>query len=467
MKVIYKKSKHIIYSVIPVVFLALVSTLTIFPNSPTHAETFNYNVQIRPSLNITVSSSTVQLVLNPSTTPFGKADLNVSVGTNNPNGYKLYIGSESDQLENHTYSTPTYIDTLSSSTTETTFPANSWGYRISSLSSGNVADDNITDTTGTNFYKFTSGAMIGSSTTSVNNNTTTLTFGSKVNYEKPAGVYTLDFNFKTLPVISTYTLQDLATNHPTECTEDPMIVTDSRDGQSYAVAKLEDDNCWMLQNLKLGKLSDNIALTTADSAVPAAGFTLSSNEAGAQGKFPYVTRTDDTRVGTGTNVYVKDKSEFYCTNDYGCYYNFYTATAGSGLGEAAESDWKTDKTVDYSICPKGWNLPTGDSGGQFKALSTAYGGTGAAASAALLVSNPTTAKENINGSATPGLLLSGSYDGGGAHDLGVGGLYWSRTSYSIGRGYLLSISTSGVNPLHRRDKHNGFAVRCLFTPPSN
>ena len=214
----------------------------------------------------------------------------------------------------------------------------------------------------------------------------------------------------------------------------------------------------MLQNLKLGSKSDNIALTTADSAVPAEGFTLSSNEAGAEGKFPNVTRTDDAKVD-GT-VYVKDKSEYYCTNDYGCYYNWYTATAGTGKGEgsAATGD---GVTVSSSICPKGWNLPTGGSGGQFQVLANAYGGTNAAAAAALLVDNPTTAKENINGSYAPGLLFSGYYLGGGVGGLGTSGNYWSRTSYSIGRGHHLSIYTSGVSPLPHYDKSNGVAVRCV------
>ncbi len=240
--------------------------------------------------------------------------------------------------------------------------------------------------------------------------------------------------------------------------EQTYTLTDARDNTMYAVAKLKDGKCWMLQNLKLGSKSDNIALTTADSAVPAAGFTLSSNEAGAEGKFPYVTRTDDATAGT--TVYVKDKSEYYCTNDYGCYYNWYTATAGTGKGEgsAATGD---GVTVSSSICPKGWNLPTGGSGGQFQVLANAYGGTNAAVAAALLVDNPTTAKENINGSKAPGLLLSGRYGSGGANDLGAYGYYWSRTSVSIGSGYDLYINTSGVGPLDHGSKYRGFAVRCV------
>ena len=68
----------------------------------------------------------------------------------------------------------------------------------------------------------------------------------------------------------------------------------------------------------------------------------------------------------------------------------------------------------------------------------------------------------IVGNKTPGLLLSGNYNSGGANNLGANGNYWSRTSYSIGHGYNLNINTSGVNPQNHNNKANGFAVRCLF-----
>ena len=225
----------------------------------------------------------------------------------------------------------------------------------------------------------------------------------------------------------------------------------------YAVAKLKDGKCWMLQNLKLGSKSDNIVLTSADSAV-STNFTLSSNEAGAD-KFPYVDRDDDTKIGN--KVYVKDKSEYYCTNDYGCYYNWYTATAGTGKGEGSAATG-SDVTVSSSICPKGWNLPTGGSGSQFEALSTAYGGTSAAAAAAMLVADPATAKENINGSFAPGFLYGGHHDSGGAHFQGTNSFYWSRTAYSIGHGRSLGMSNLGNNALAHDDKYRGFAVRCLL-----
>ncbi len=452
-KVIYKINTTI-YSTILVLFLAFISVSI---STPTYADGLDYNVQIRPSLNITVSSDTVQLILNPSTNPFDSTNLDVSVGTNNPNGYKLYINAEDDKLTNNTYST--YINTLSSSTTESTFPANSWGYRISGISSGNEGGDSgITDTTGTNFYPFVSGAMISSSSTSVNNSTSTLTFGSKVNYERQAGIYTLDFSFKALPIITTYTMKDISLD-PTLCTTDPMLVLDSRDGQSYAIARLADGKCWMLQNLKLGKLSDNIALTSADSNVGADGFILSSNEAGAIGKFPGVKLANER--------YVMDKSEYYCTDVYGCYYNWFTATASSGT---SETGLYGPESVDYSICPKGWSLPTGGQGGEFETLASSYGYNSEAdttsqaeIAARMLVINPNTTTENINGGSRPGLLLGGSYTGGGPSGIGAGGRYWTRTAYEQGGGNNFAITTQGISPVGVDSFSIGRAIRCLLS----
>lgn len=49
---------------------------------------------------------------------------------------------------------------------------------------------------------------------------------------------------------------------------------DSRDGREYWIARLNDGNCWMLQNLRLGQDTTTLDLTNADSGVENPGFTL-------------------------------------------------------------------------------------------------------------------------------------------------------------------------------------------------
>lgn len=454
---------------------ASVSSLLILPlisATSAFADSLDYSVNVNTSLNVTVSTDTVSLTLNPSTNPFASTDLNVSVGTNNPWGYRLYLKADSTDLTNSTYSTPAYINTLSDTAigTSTDFPVNEWGYRVSSLSSGNTADNSITDTTGTYFYPFVSDTLIGSTTTSVNNSISTLTFASKVDYERPAGTYTLDFSFRTVPTVTTLDMQDL---DPTVCTYTPTIVTDSRDGQSYAIARIsgtapsqgEPDQCWMLQNLKLGKTQDNIVLTSTDSNVES-NFTLSSNEAGAEGKFLNYYRTDDDIVGIGTKVYYMDKSEYYCSNMYGCYYNWYTATAGSGTGGGSTATG-AGINVNYDICPAGWSLPTGGSSGDFQNLAVAYGygvDSDSAVLGKLLVADPINVVDNVNGSYIPGFLQGGACGSGGCSLSGGFGAYQSRTAYSIGYNYGLFVkeATSDLNLLHKVDKSVGMAIRCLL-----
>ena len=112
---------------------------------------------------------------------------------------------------------------------------------------------------------------------------------------------------------------------------DSETLKDTRDNNTYTVTKLADGKCWMTQNLRLV----NKTLTSSDSNVNA-NFTI-----------PFSASWTDTST-TGNHAYYKD-------TDYGAYYTWYTATAGTSAST-------------YDICPKGWRLPTGGSSGEFQAL---------------------------------------------------------------------------------------------------
>ena len=213
---------------------------------------------------------------------------------------------------------------------------------------------------------------------------------------------------------------------------------DSRDETAYIVGKAKDSKCWMLQNLKLGAKASSYTLNSTNSATN--GFTLNGKL--SDGKFTYSTNNG--------NNYTNDSSQFYCTSDYGCYYNWYTATAGSGTSATG-----SNVTVNYSICPNGWNLPTGGSSGEFQALYGQYN-----SAALMLVDNPTTTKENTAGK-IPGFLLGGRYNYYGANSVGSFGYYWSRTAFNGQYGYNLYLNTSSVNPAGNGSKYYGSSVRCL------
>lgn len=231
-------------------------------------------------------------------------------------------------------------------------------------------------------------------------------------------------------------------------------LTDTRDNQTYMVGKLKDGKIWMLQNLRLGTDVSSLTITPTNSNVTS-NFTLTKD---SDGKMPYSTITDDV---TGDTAYPYDGSAYYCSpvsgNSYvGCYYNWYTATAGTGTSSiTGKNTGGVGTDVNSSICPKGWYLPKGGPQGDFLALYNQY-----PSADAMLVAGKT-AVDNASGASLPGFLLSGHYDSGGAYNVGTNGLYWSRTAYSTGNGYYLRLNSTTVYPQYYSYKYHGFSVRCL------
>ena len=261
-------------------------------------------------------------------------------------------------------------------------------------------------------------------------------------------------------------------------------LTDTRSGNyTYYIAKLKDDKCWMIQNLRLGTNVSSLTLTNTDSNISAASWTLNGKVA-SPGKF-----TTYTSCATGTcedrydgTTYYADANAYYCAPDsassnyyVGCYYNWYSATASSGTSSITPVGTSTGyKDVSSSICPKNWYLPSGGgvplsgstsdrSDSDFNVLYNNY-----PSATAILVDNPTVCTstdprgcDNTAGLPKPGLLLSGLYNSGGANNVAQSGLYWSRSAYSKGMAYVLYLNSSAVNPQNYTNKYAGFSVRCV------
>ena len=198
-------------------------------------------------------------------------------------------------------------------------------------------------------------------------------------------------------------------------TKEHQVATlkDVRDGNTYTVAKLKDGKCWMTQNLRI----INKTITPADSDVTS-NYTIPASSL------------------SGFNAY--DTSNAYVDSDSG-FYNWYTATAGTGTTSLTIQG----KNATASICPKGWRLPTGGNGGEFKALYNNYN------SSSVLRSNP------VN------LTLFGYVYGSSRYVQGSSGHYWSSTVHSDYVAYLLYLNTSNVDPVNSDGKRNGFSVRCI------
>lgn len=163
-----------------------------------------------------------------------------------------------------------------------------------------------------------------------------------------------------------------------------MILKDTRDNNNYTIAKLKDGKCWMIENLRL---TGSRTLTSSNSDV-SSSFTLPAS-------------TDSFSKGSSSDPIQINASS---ASQYGVYYSWYAATAGTGTysmnsGNAASS-----------ICPKGWKLPTGDSGGDFENMAKKYGSGTDSATFTALRATP-----------VPGFLLSGYYVYSSSGDQGRAG----------------------------------------------
>ena len=204
-------------------------------------------------------------------------------------------------------------------------------------------------------------------------------------------------------------------------------LVDKRDGKNYSIKKLADGKCWMTANLQLGS-GTALTLTPALSDV-SVNFSLP------------VAPTTISRWGS-SDSYAASTLQLYDSqnDDYGVYYNWYTATAETGTYTM------TSGTANSSICPRGWKLPISDtSSNDFLDLYNAY--------------------SDISDFMSEGNwgVLSGYYHNAGAiNEIGERGYWLSSTPFTTSQGvFLLSTTALDVSPRYSFGRHFGYPVRCL------
>ena len=248
-------------------------------------------------------------------------------------------------------------------------------------------------------------------------------------------------------------------------------LTDERDGDTYAIAKLADGKCWMIENLRLsnehienGNTADTVltAVNTNNPSLPltnvydASNPTMSNHLSTSLAPNAWCMNsglecTNQSVLNTSNVVSASESmtdARWYNIYSYGNYYNWYSATAGNGTYEMVEGNTQGD------ICFNGWHLPTGKNDGDFNELNIAInsGATGSDAKYRIFPANFVLAGQ-IYG--TPGYAN---------FDLrGDNGFYWSSTAgndYS----YKLSIYNNIVDPGLARyyGRFYGFSVRCVW-----
>lgn len=266
-----------------------------------------------------------------------------------------------------------------------------------------------------------------------------LTFGAKFSGAK-GGHYTttalISLAAGATEIVKTWDeleyMQDMS---PTACNQAPLnaqkTLTDKRDGAIYTIARIKNQTndealCWMTQNLRL--VGDR-TLTQKDSDVKA-DFILPSSVTISTSESPKKFSTSDTY----------QKRVYYANNtSYGAYYNWYTATAGTGVASLTTEN----EVAESSICPKGWRLPTG--GNRIGEVYELLNGLGTS-----------TVMAAPYGMVYGGDIRSGAVDASGAY-----GYLWSSTARSDERACSFSVTYAGINTSDNNYRYYGRAVRCV------
>ena len=265
-------------------------------------------------------------------------------------------------------------------------------------------------------------------------------------------------------------------------------LTDQRDNNTYAIAKLADGKCWMIENLRLAdkdSSNNDIELSATNTNSPSLPLTnnyassTTSNHLSAS-----ITPSSSTRWCTVGSAACHDQSMLYTGNttergtnpatlantySYGNYYNWYSATAGNGKYGTSTNN----STAAGDICPTGWTLPEGGDKTNMAAEKNNFYKLGLS----LGLSAPanydsrtdpywTDSPEGSNASIAfrtyPNNFLYSGYVQGSSVDVrGGGGYYWSKSASRGFDAYFLYFNRSDVLPSFTNSKYEGFTVRCL------
>ena len=287
---------------------------------------------------------------------------------------------------------------------------------------------------------------------------------------------------------------------------DVTALTDARDDQVYAVAKLADNNCWMIENLRLeagatrGESNKDLSQGYGASTIYGDFSGLADAESGnfsssaiANSIYYSGTQEGSASINIGTSEYPAYRMPRYnnlntnnraenptsnsFSNDnstggmysYGNYYTWSAAMANTvyyGDTSATDANGKTSETVNTSLCPRGWDLPYGrDVGngvmdGGIANLDIQLGGTG---SMTTTQTSPTGGEMSSRWRTYPNnFLYSGHLSGSSINNRGEFGFYLSSTVRDFADMFYFYLSRVRVFPGVAYDnKYKGYTVRCF------
>ena len=258
---------------------------------------------------------------------------------------------------------------------------------------------------------------------------------------------------------------------------DVTALTDVRDNNTYAIAKLADGHCWMIENLRLDNTAELSADNTDHPSLPLTNDgtlgTTSNHLSASSNSWCYssaesclnqsLINADNTAnpvanmTTANTNVY-----------SYGNYYNWYSATAGTGTYSVGTNN----TSVNGSICPSGWVLPRG--GDINNALNSDYYKLGVAITGEAPELNPSNNRywyTYSNGDNNPFRVYPNNFTYVGLYNAdtntistrGASSTYYiTATAGSGSMRYSAAYGSTSFYPgTFTNSKTHGFVVRCL------
>ena len=270
-------------------------------------------------------------------------------------------------------------------------------------------------------------------------------------------------------------------------------LTDERDEETYAIAKLADGNCWMIENLRLehdATVGNNAIDPTKTNASLSQGYnvnfiglssaedpSLFSNNTTANDLYTTESNVIGKITISGSNPGFKfprynnvntptlasDRPQNPTTNDstnttsnasmfsYGNYYTWHAVIADTSFYSSGDRN-------NTSICPRGWRVPTGgDATKEFGLLDLAIGGSGADQFSSVVSNGWRKYPSNF--------VYSGDVLSGWTDSRGTIGYYWSSTPNNSDGAYHVFLGNSTIKPgTGGMSKTVGFTVRCIASP---
>ncbi|MBQ2622774.1 hypothetical protein IJG12_00400 [Candidatus Saccharibacteria bacterium] len=310
-------------------------------------------------------------------------------------------------------------------------------------------------------------------------------YGPNQTITAPADVQTNGLSLYAVWIKSAGTIQNWngctnLTQAPTDGTatlSSVTALTDERDSNTYAVARLADGKCWMIENLRLDNNPELSASNTHNPSLPLnnSWWYSADNDSNTIPISNHLSITTDPAQTTwcttdssncddqsmlatnNTTLFTGNSSASYSASSnvysYGNYYNWYSATAGHGK---YGSNYDNGYHAPGDICPAGWHLPTGsgDTSAEYRILDTSMGGTG--------TSQYIQEATNKWRSFPNNFVFSGNVSGVSIQDRGNYGKYWSSTASADNTVHSLGFHSSYVGPgRNTANKNDGRMVRCV------